>query len=141
MLYFGAVFPRARSRVSVGLAAPQPNPRMNDRAWNTSCAWRGAGRALVFALFVSVVACGGGPPTGPVETVRGAVVDLEARSLLELSWIDVVDDAGSRWHFSAGQYKGFTPSHLREHMVQGQRVVVTYRNEEGTLVIVDIEDK
>lgn len=90
---------------------------MNDRARNTSCAWSGAGRALVSALLFSVVACGGGAPTGPIETVRGAVVDLEARSLLELDWIDVVDDAGGRWHFSVGQYKGFTPSHLREHMV------------------------
>ena len=65
---------------------------------------------------------------------------MEAQSLAELVSVDVEDAQGVMWHFVAGGFKGFTPSHLREHMVQGAPVSVRYRKENGTLVIEEITD-
>ena len=89
-------------------------------------------------------ACGGGtaPSAGTTQAaeVTGALVGVESPSLLVLDSLDVRDAAGHVWHFLADGYSGFTPSHLREHMVQGLPVTVRYRSEDGGLVLVEVTD-
>ena len=88
------------------------------------------------SLAIMPVACGE-EKTG---VVRGVVTGVEAMSLLELRSLDVEDEDGDTWHFEARGFKGYTPSHLREHMVQGLRVAVVYHKEKGAMVIDEITD-
>jgi hypothetical protein len=101
--------------------------------------------ALLVALFV-VVGCStkSDEDTKDTQKVSGLITDVKASSLLELESIEVLDDEGVQWRFQASRggltsdIHGFTPSHLREHMVQGARIVVTYVKDGGVLIIVNI---
>lgn len=93
--------------------------------------------------------CGG---DGKVDTgepplqVRGVVTDVQARSLLELESLRVVDEQNTVWDFQpgpegvTGSGHDYTPSHLRQHMVQGAPIIVTYREKDGVLTIVSISE-
>lgn len=72
--------------------------------------------------------------------MTGHVVDVSAKSLLEIDVLTVADDEGTEWRFSGRGYRGVTPSHLRQHMVQVFQVVVTYREEGDELIIEEIRD-
>jgi len=84
----------------------------------------------------STGAAGGG------QTLRGRIVDVDARSLLEIESLTIRDDSGESYTVEArGLPLGeFTPSHLREHMVSGAVVEVTYHDEDGRLVLDAITD-
>ena len=77
---------------------------------------------------------------GSVDIVRGVVIGVDSASISELRTLDVEDDMGEKWHFVAMNYRGFTPSHLREHMLSGLPVSVTYHEEGGDFVIDEIVD-
>lgn len=80
------------------------------------------------------------PPTGDGAIV-GHVLEVTARSLVEVDTLKVVTDDGTVWVFSGGEFPGFTPSHLEEHQALGEPVRVFYvREEDGSLRIVRIED-
>ena len=91
-------------------------------------------------------ACGGDTGReqgeGEVETVRGLIQEVSARSLLEVETLIVKDANGAAWVFQGGGeiISGFTPSHLREHMLQGHAVTVAFHRENGVLIIDDLED-
>ena len=96
------------------------------------------------ALLISLCACGGGAEqvasTSFTSEVRGTVIEVKASSVLELISLDVEDDRGRMWHFLGGEFRGFTPAHLREHMMQGLPVTVKYREENTVFVIDEITD-
>lgn len=99
--------------------------------------WAAVPFVAVLAL-LSAVAC---ETPGSVEgMVTGHVVDVSARSLLEIDVLTVEDEEGAEWRFSGRGYRGVSPSHLRQHMVQVFQVVVTYREEGDGLVIEEIRD-
>ena len=54
--------------------------------------------------------------------------------------LSVQDDTGVKWNFVAEGYKGWLPSHVRDHMVQGSPIVVTYLEVSGVLLVDEIED-
>ncbi len=104
---------------------------------------------LVIALLhLPAAACGGeeigpdGTGGGPtVATVRGQVLEVEAASLTELASLTVQDDEGRLWSFTAEDFVGFTPAHLREHQAFGQAVSVHYtETEDGVLLVVEVTD-
>ena len=107
--------------------------------------------ALLGFLAVLLIAadCGSdgvdGGEAPPLE-VRGLVTDVEARSLLELEVLRVTDEQNTEWEFLPGRggVKGeghdYTPSHLRQHMVQGVPILVRYREIDGVLTIVSISE-
>ena len=70
------------------------------------------------------------------------MLEVSARSLLELDSIVVQDAEGQRWRLDGASrsFSGFSPSHLREHSVLGQPVAVSFYEEKGSLVIVGITD-
>ena len=89
-------------------------------------------------LLLVLAACG-----SQSGVVRGHVVDVQSKSLMELVSAEILDRDGKRWTFEAHGFNDpsdFTPSHLREHMVLGEPVTVKYRREDGVLVIDDIND-
>jgi hypothetical protein len=62
------------------------------------------------------------------------------RSLTEVEALHIRDAGGKVWTFTTEGPVEFTPSHLREHQLLGQPVVVTYVAKGDTLVAVKIED-
>ena len=72
------------------------------------------------------------------------ITSVEARTLLDIESIEVTDDEGKSLEFHAGgrRFMEFTPSHVREHMIQGLGVIVTYReSDDGALYIVSVRDR
>ena len=101
-----------------------------------------AAAALVLALAL-LPGCGGGTEATPESggLVRGLVVSVEGRTIIELESLSIRDEAGKIWTFTAGaSFVGFTPSHLREHQLLGHPVVVTYAVDGDTLAAVEIAD-
>lgn len=85
-----------------------------------------------------MVAC---QPASGDGVVVGHVIEVTAKSLVEVETLTVVDDDGNTWVFNGGEFPGFTPSHLEEHQALGEPVRVFYVTEEdGSLRIVRIED-
>ena len=99
--------------------------------------------ALGLVLLFLVAACGGGGgPTEPdsPRQVRGLIVLVTPRSLTELETLQIRDGDGKVWTFTTAGPVEVTPSHLREHQLLGQSVVVTYVAKGNVLVAVKIED-
>jgi hypothetical protein len=101
-----------------------------------------AAAALLLALAL-LSGCGGGADATPASggLVRGHVVAVEGRTIIELESLTIRDEAGKKWTFTsrAGSV-GFTPSHLREHQLLGHQVEVLYVADGDTLVAVEITD-
>ena len=108
------------------------------------CTRQAAVSLAVGVLVLVVAACGADganvPQAESTATVRGAIVAVNTESLLELTSLDLQDEAGTRWHFEARHFTGLTPSHLGEHMVQGLPIIVMYHRENGVLIIDEITD-
>ncbi len=98
------------------------------------------GVVLAVAALALVAFNGCETPGSDEATVTGIVIDVSARSLLEIDTLTIEDDEGAEWRFSGRGYRGVTPSHLRQHMVQVFRVAVTYREVGEELVIEEIRD-
>ena len=93
---------------------------------------------------IGQIACGGdsSPRDVEVETVRGFILEVNAKSFLELESLSLEDEGGTIWLFKSGgrTFPDFTPSHIREHMVTGQRVSVTFERDDDVLTVVDVAD-
>lgn len=97
--------------------------------------------AMVLGLAVVVLAlsvsCDG---KDKVENVRGLVVDVVGRNLLEVETLTVRTQDGKTWTFTTDGPLPFTASHLREHQLFGQTVLVFFTKRDGRLVAVDLAD-
>jgi len=103
--------------------------------------------AMLTLLLVFTTACGGGGPGGSpadevagTRQVRGQVVEVMARNIAEIERLTVRDQAGQEYTFTTEGFVDFTPSHLKEHQLFGQPVLVTYVEQKGRLVAVEIGD-
>ncbi len=72
--------------------------------------------------------------------VRGQVVEVGARNFTELETLRIRDSEGREYLFTTEEFIGFTPSHVREHQLLGQSLLVTYEKRGDTLVAVALED-
>ena len=100
---------------------------------------------LVLACALSALGGCGGASEESAESHRsftGMVTSVEARSLLEFESITVADESGVVLDFHAGgrRFGEFTPTHVREHMLLGDPVEVTYRKSGDVLLIVSLQD-
>ena len=93
-------------------------------------------------LFLVAVSCDEASEgsDGGLRQVRGQVVEVVARSITEVETLRVRDEDGREYVFVTEGFVGFTPSHLREHSLFGQTVLVKYREKDGRLVAVTTED-
>ena len=89
------------------------------------------------AVLLVAVACGGG---GGEKSVTGLVLEAVERDLVEIELLRVRDSGGRIWTFTTQGPVGINASHLRQHQVLGERVVVTYTEENGSLIATDVSD-
>ena len=100
---------------------------------------------ILTALVALALGCGGGDSSsssGEERTIRGRLTDVRAASLLEVESITVETETGESYVLEAGNrvFSGFTPSHLREHMLQGTLVTVTFHQEGERMALDDVRD-
>ena len=65
---------------------------------------------------------------------------MVARDLQEVETLEVRDEQGRVWTFTTRDFAGLTPGHLREHQLFGAPVTVSYEEEGGRLVAVQVTD-
>jgi uncharacterized lipoprotein YajG len=95
----------------------------------------------VLAIAFLLAGCGRNPATlEPVGQVRGQVVEVTSRNITEVESLRLRDERSRIWTFTTEGFVGFTPSHLREHQLFGQSVLVSYVKKGDTLVAVGITD-
>ena len=96
----------------------------------------------MFVAMVIAPACGREqePETSLLETVTGIVVEVVPTSIVVTGTLRVKDENGRVWSFDGRDYRGFTPSHLREHMLLGLGVLVRFRRDNVVLRVVEIRD-
>ena len=98
-------------------------------------------RWLVAVVAIAATVLLGGAGCVKTERVNGLIVDVQSEGVLELRSMELIDDDGTRWEFEgSGTFGHFSPSHLRQHMLAGERVEVAFRREAGRLIIVGLED-
>ncbi|MCY4365286.1 MAG: hypothetical protein OXE17_03555 [Chloroflexi bacterium] len=83
---------------------------------------------------------GSGCDTGGSHQVRGQVVEAVPRSFSELEVLRIRDDEGREYEFKTEGFIGFTPSHVREHQLFGQSLLVTYEKRGDLLIALKLED-
>lgn len=99
--------------------------------------WQGARFALLTMLLA--VACATSQ-SGGTGTVRGVLLQVQASSISQADEIEVRAEDGRVLRFAVSEEVSMTPGHLREHMMFGQPVTVTYRVAPSGLVAIDIQD-
>ena len=107
---------------------------MDAMRWRITVALAGVAAAMLLA------ACG-----GDTERVLGRLTDVQSSGLLVLDSIEIIDDDGRHWVLEGpGDFGHLTPSHLRQHMVLGERLEVTFHRvghrSGGRLVIDRLRD-
>jgi hypothetical protein len=94
--------------------------------------------ACIFAANVVLqVACRQDPRP---PQLRGLVVDVQSASFSQVQAFTLRTDTGETHEFVVEGNVGFTPSHLREHMMLGDPVVVSIRHSDGLQIATLVED-
>ncbi len=75
-----------------------------------------------------------------IRHVRGVLLEVDAPSLTAVRSFDMRTEDGRRLTFRAGGDIGMTPGHMREHMVLGEAVGVTYREAGDELLVTNVDD-
>ncbi len=102
---------------------------------------------LAFAL-AGAVACGvaSSSESEPGESktremqIRGMVLEVVARNITEVETLRLLGEDGKEYRFTTEGFVGFSPSHIREHQLFGEPVIVSYVQKGGRLVAVSITD-
>ena len=79
----------------------------------------------------------------PRQTETGLVVAVDASSLTNVRSFTIRTDDGRTVVFRIGALENgaqFAPGHLLEHRATGVKIVVTYREQNGELVAIRLED-
>jgi hypothetical protein len=95
---------------------------------------------LLLAFVLVVAAC---DDTAPVNVVSGTITEVDSASVVEWASIVVETRDGERFTFQRGDsvdLRFWRSSHLRDHMLSGSRVEVTYEIRNGDLVATGIGD-
>ena len=98
----------------------------------------------ILALVLAGATACGEPEPSAFETgemrIRGMVLEVVARNISEVETLRLLGEDDREYHFTSEGFVGFSPSHLREHQLFGQPVIVSYVQKGGQLVAVAITD-
>jgi hypothetical protein len=108
-------------------------------ARRTAVVWVGVAIAVVALGFVAVSAFG----QAPRQTETGLVIAVDSSGLTDVRGFTIRTDDGRTVVFRIGALENgaqFPPGHLLEHRATGVKIVVTYRQDNGELVAIRLED-
>jgi len=95
-------------------------------------------------LMIGNLSCGGermDTNDASFMEVSGLVIDFEARSLTKIDHLTLETAAGQSYKLNVGKNLGkFTPSHIRQHMVHGELVEISYFRRDGENWLKNIRD-
>ncbi len=103
---------------------------------------------LAGALFAAMagVACGGNGAADGAKTVTGVVTNVDASSLTKLNGFTLHTDDDRTLVFKVAPdadrdpQNGFVAGHLRTHALAASKVKIFYREENGQLLALRLED-
>jgi hypothetical protein len=73
--------------------------------------------------------------------VSGSVIEFKARSLTEIDYLTLGTAEGQIYNLKVGKNLGkFTLSHIRQHMVHGELVEISYFRRDGENWVRSIQD-
>jgi hypothetical protein len=101
--------------------------------------WIGIAIAVVAVAFVVVSAFG----QSPRQTATGLVIAVDSSGLTDVRGFTIRTDDGRTVVFRIGALENgaqFPPGHLLEHRATGVKIVVTYRQGNGELVAIRLDD-
>ena len=93
--------------------------------------------ASVIVLLAVGLGCFAGEDAG---AVRGIVIEVVDRNIIEIETLRIRDDDGKLWTFATEGNLGKNGSHLRIHQLQGQSILVVWERRDGRLVAVQLGD-
>ena len=97
-------------------------------------------------MLLTSTACASSSAAQPTQSVRGVLIDVQARGLQQLDSFTLRSDDGQELtfvpapNFNEGQSHAMSPGHMRQHMALADPVTVTYRDENGRLVALSATD-
>ena len=95
-------------------------------------------------LVMGNLSCGGdriGMSDVSLVEVSGLVTEFKARSLTEIDSLSLETMEGQIYNFKVGKNLGkFTPSHIRQHMVHGDLVEISYFRRDGENWLRSVQD-
>jgi hypothetical protein len=86
------------------------------------------------------------PAAAETHSVQGVLLDVVSPGIQKVDRFTLRTDAGQELtfvaapNFNEGATHIMTPGHMRQHMALADPVVVTYRDENGTLVALSATD-
>jgi hypothetical protein len=103
----------------------------------------GVGAGLLIAAAAFVVVLWSIVGQAPSQTETGLVVAVDSSGLTDVRGFSIRTGDGRTVVFKLGVLENgaqFPPGHLLEHAATGVKVVVTYRQENGELVAIRLDD-
>ena len=95
-------------------------------------------------LVIGNLSCNGermGINDASLVEVSGLVIEFKARSLTEIDYLTLETSEGQIYNLNVGKNLGkFTPSHIRQHMVHGELVEISYFRRDGENWLRSIQD-
>lgn len=95
---------------------------------------------LVATLVGTILSTGCGDYEDIEGTVNGQVIDIQVRSLNYIEEFSLRDDFGNTWVFATESPLEMSTSHLRQHMLTGEQVMVRYERRLEDLIALGITD-
>ena len=97
---------------------------------------------LAYAILVILVSVGF---LSCKQTNHGEIIayvtEVQSESLTRVKSLKVVDANGKEWIFEdVGKFPGFTPSHLFEHSLKREPIIIKFREQLDRFIIVSIVD-
>ena len=92
------------------------------------------------AVIVALVLGTGCFADGDSGAVRGMVIEVVDRDIIEIETLRIRDDDGELWTFTTEGNLGKNGSHLRLHQLQGESVLVAWERRGSRLVAVQLRD-
>ena len=75
-----------------------------------------------------------------IMQIRGYVLEVVPRNVSEFEILKVRTENGELYHFTSDTFTGFTPTHIKEHQLFGQTVLVKFVSHDGILIAITLED-
>ena len=99
-------------------------------------------------MLLVLLATGCATPPAPAAslTARGVLLEVQSPGIQRVDGFTLRTDTGQEMtfvaapDFNSGATHAMTPGHMRQHMALADPVLVTYREENGTLVALSATD-